>query len=50
MHGDDFTFVGEDGDLDMVEEKMKEWYDIKVKARLGPGGGDCKGWECWEEL
>ena len=42
VHGDDFTFVGEDGDLDMVEEKMKEWYDIKVKARFGPGDGDCK--------
>ena len=42
VHGDDFTFVGDDAGLDVVEEKMKEWYEVKVKARMGPEQKDCK--------
>jgi hypothetical protein len=42
VHGDDFTFVGKDVDLDAVESCMKEWYEVKVKARLGPGEADAK--------
>ena len=42
VHGDDFTFVGEDAELDWVEERMKEWYEVKVRARLGPGRRDDK--------
>ena len=42
VHGDDFTFVGEDEELDFVQEKTKEWYDVKVRGRLGDDRGDDK--------
>jgi hypothetical protein len=42
VHGDDFTFVGERAALDFVEDKMKSWYELKVKARLGEEEGDDK--------
>ena len=35
VHGDDFTFCGEDGDLDWIEGLMAKWFEIKVRARLG---------------
>jgi hypothetical protein len=42
VHGDDFTFVGERGALEVVEKAMKGWYELKVKARLGEEEGDDK--------
>jgi hypothetical protein len=42
VHGDDFTFVGEKCALDFVEAKMKQWYELKVKARLGDEPEDDK--------
>ena len=42
VHGDDFTFTGEDADLDWAEGLMKQWYEVKVRARLGPGEDDDK--------
>ena len=42
VHGDDFTFVGEQEHLEWVIEQMKSWYQIKVRARLGPEEGDDK--------
>jgi hypothetical protein len=42
VHGDGFTLVGEDHHLDEIEARMKEWYEVKVKARLGPGASDAK--------
>jgi hypothetical protein len=42
VHGDDFTFVGERAALDAIEGKMKSWYELKVKARLGDEEGDDK--------
>jgi hypothetical protein len=42
VHGDDFTFVGERAALEWVEKKMKEWYELKVKARLGEEEDDDK--------
>ena len=42
VHGDDFTFVGEPKDLVWVEGCMRRWYQIKVRARLGPDLGDDK--------
>ena len=41
-HGDDFTFCGFDIDLDWVEILMKAWFEIKVRARLGPEDRDDK--------
>ena len=40
VHGDDFTFVGEDRSLTWVESHMKKWYEVKVRARLGPDERD----------
>ena len=42
MHGDDFTFSGEDEDLDWIEKLTTEWYEVKVRARLGGGPRDDK--------
>jgi hypothetical protein len=42
VHGDDFTFVSEAEGLDYIEGLMKKWYEVKVKARLGPELGDDK--------
>ena len=42
VHGDDFTFCGEPGDLDWITVKMKEWFEIKVRATLGSDPGDDK--------
>ena len=42
VHGDDFTFVSEAKGLDYIEVLMKKWYEVKVKARLGPEPGDDK--------
>jgi hypothetical protein len=42
VHGDDFTFVGEQDALEVPENKMKERYELKVKARLGEGKDDDK--------
>ncbi len=42
VHGDDFTFVGGDESSRYVESKMKEWYEIKVKARRGSDPQDDK--------
>ena len=42
VHGDDFTFIGDDASLRWVEELMSEWYEVKVRARLGVGDHDDK--------
>ena len=42
VHGDDFTFCGEEADLQWITEKMSEWFEIKVRATLGPDEGDDK--------
>ena len=42
VHGDDFTFTGEDASLDWVLRHMKSWYQLKVRARLGPEEKDDK--------
>ena len=56
VHGDDFTFTGDDASLRWVEELMSKWYEVKVRARLGPGENDAKEatllgrivrWEAW---
>ena len=42
MHGDDFTLLGSDADLDWFENKIKEEFEVKVRGGLGPGGEDLK--------
>ena len=42
VHGDDFTFVGAPPDLDWIQGHMRRWYQVKIRARLGPEPGDDK--------
>ena len=35
VHGDDFTFVGEDQELDWAEDLMKRWHEVKDQGE-GP--------------
>ena len=42
VHGDDFTFVGYEKDLQWVAACMKKWYQLKVRACLGPDAADDK--------
>jgi hypothetical protein len=44
VHGDDFTSVGAKTDLDWFEGEMKNFYELTVGPRLGPGANDAK--EC----
>ena len=41
-HGDDFTIVGEEWDLEWIRGKMSEWFELKVRAVLGPDAKDDK--------
>ena len=40
MHGDDFTFLGAAEDLEDMAEKMRSWYEIKIRGVLGGEPGD----------
>ena len=42
VHGDDFTFLGYDEDLDELKNLLKGWFDLKVRGRLGPEENDDK--------
>ena len=42
VHGDDFTFCGVDADLDWIQDLMSTWFEVKVRARLGPDRDDDK--------
>ena len=37
VHGDDFTTLGLDEDIDWVEGKLTESLEIKIQGRLGEG-------------
>lgn len=40
--GDDFTFLGRDGDLKHMEKVMSDWYEVKVRGIVGPDPRDMK--------
>ncbi len=42
VHGDDFTFEGTGQHLLWVADLMRSWFEIKVRALLGPDEGDDK--------
>jgi hypothetical protein len=42
MHGDDFTFMGEKGNLMFVAKSMQEVYELKIRAVLGDEHDDDK--------
>ena len=40
VHGDDFSLLGSDADLDWFENKLQEEFEVKIRGRLGPGEED----------
>ena len=42
VHGNDFTTVGPKEDLDWLETRMHEHYELTIQPRLGPGPDDAK--------
>jgi hypothetical protein len=42
VHGDDFTFMGEELALKKWKVLMSDWYDIKFRGILGPDAHDIK--------
>ncbi len=42
VHGDDFTFVGDDSNLKWITAELKKVYEFKVRATLGPEHSDDK--------
>ena len=42
VHGDDFTFCAASADLDWIEALLPKWFEVKVRARLGPDERDDK--------
>ncbi|CAE8636765.1 unnamed protein product, partial [Polarella glacialis] len=40
VHGDDFTFLGDDIDLDWIQSAVALKFEIKVRGRLGDGPED----------
>ena len=42
VHGDDFTVLGRDEDLDYFQHGIQGEFDVKVRGRLGSGKNDDK--------
>ena len=42
VHGDDFTFLGCDDQLDFCTKMMTSEYDVKIRGRMGPDAKDDK--------
>ena len=42
VHGDDFTFLGTEEELQKVRANMEAWYDVKFRGILGPEAHDVK--------
>ena len=40
IHGDDFTILGNEIELDWFRERISDKFEVKFRARLGPGGKD----------
>ena len=40
VHGDDFTTLGLDGDLDWFEHELAQHFELKIRGRLGEGTAD----------
>ena len=37
VHGDDFTALGTNNDLDWCEKRLKDNFEIQIRGRLGEG-------------
>ena len=42
VHGDDFTVLGQEADLDWFRRNISEKYEVKFRGRIGLGSGDDK--------
>jgi hypothetical protein len=42
VHGDDFTMLGWEEDLDWFRKEIQERFEVKIKGRIGPGKEDMK--------
>ena len=42
IHGDDFTYLGCDEDLDWLQTEIVKEFEIKIRGRLGPEKHDAK--------
>ena len=42
MHGDDFTVLGCDADLDWFQKAIQHELEVKIRGRLGSGSKDVK--------
>ena len=42
VHGDDFTISAAEDDLNWIEQEINGWFEVKVRARLGPDPQDDK--------
>ena len=42
VHGDDFTVLGPEGQLDWFREQIRGRFDVKVRGRMGDGDHDIK--------
>ena len=40
MHRDGITLCGEEDDLHWIADQMTQWFEIKIRAKLGPGIND----------
>ena len=54
IHGDDFTVLGFEGELDWFREQIQGNFEVKFRGRLGPNRGDDKavrmtGWETFNQ-
>ena len=42
VHGDDFTALGEDEDLNWYESELSKYFELKIRGRVGPEASDDK--------
>ena len=42
VHGDDFTALGEDSDLSWYEQGLANYFELKIRGRMGQDKDDCK--------
>eukprot|EP00972_Heterocapsa_arctica_P109931 16186930-Heterocapsa_arctica.AAC.1 len=42
VHGDDFTTLGNDTDLDWMKKTLQQAFEVKVRGRLGSGERDVR--------
>ena len=42
IHGDDFTLLGPEVQLNWFREKIQEKFEVKFRGRIGPGKDDEK--------